>query len=147
MVNHGLSFSQGNVCRVGTLILVSLLFSYPCTEGGGAFYDLDFVANFLKLKRNKPHNECVIGWLRNSYLIFFSPVFQYNLIDFSQVCIFCYRTRCHPYIIMYVPSNLFLETTLTTRFSTSVLLYDVLNYIFIELLNLDECSLGSFTLV
>lgn len=30
---------------------------------------------------------------------------------------------------------------LTTRFSSSVLLYDVLNYIFIEILNLDEHSL------
>lgn len=30
---------------------------------------------------------------------------------------------------------------LTTRFSSSVLLYDVLNYIFIGILNLDEHSL------
>lgn len=42
---------------------------------------------------------------------------------------------------MYASSNLFLETMLTTRFSSSVLLYDVLNYIFIEILNLDECFL------
>lgn len=42
---------------------------------------------------------------------------------------------------MYAASKFFLETTLTTRFSSSVLLYDVLNYIFIEILNLDEHSL------
>lgn len=30
---------------------------------------------------------------------------------------------------------------LTTRFSSSILLYNVLNYVFIEILNLDEHSL------
>jgi len=42
---------------------------------------------------------------------------------------------------MYAASKFFLETMLTTRFSSSVLLYDVLNYIFMEILNLDEHSL------